>query len=81
MDGAGACTAISIKRRKETNDSKASVTADAVPYKKPPPPAMQITFQKPPVVHSPRQLEAVAGYIMMLSVSVIGQGNYLLLVY
>ena len=52
MDDAGACTTINNKRQKETNDHKASVTADEVPYKKPLP-AMHIPFKKPPVVHSP----------------------------
>ena len=52
VDDAGACTTINNKRQKETNDNKASVTADDVPYKKPLP-AMHIPFKKPPVVHSP----------------------------
>ena len=56
VDDASACTAISIKRQKEINDSKASETADEVLYKNPLP-AMHIQFKKPPVVHSPRQLE------------------------
>ena len=58
VDDAGACTAINIKRLKETNDIKASVTADEVPYKKLLP-AMHIPFKKSPVINSPRQLEAV----------------------